>query len=205
MLAHLTGLVEAESEALRRLIGEFCRDYIIGFDVWFNRKNVGQFAAVLLQDAAPVIVWKSLPFNDEDRYLAGFGTPLGRESPRFVRCSLGKAAVLVCHDAKAFNPRPRRSPIKPESDRGRVVASMNQMMTDSRPDWVLNLVHEIDYPGKLGTLEADYEQVYSNYGRPVVGSFGYAGRIKDLLIRLAGRARVPRERGLLVVLRRSQE
>jgi hypothetical protein len=82
---------------------------------------------------------------------------------------------------------------------------MNRMMTDSRPDWFLNLVHEIDYPGKLGTFEARYEQPYSNYGRPIVGSFGYAGRLKGLLVRLAERARVPKEQGLLVVLRRSQE
>jgi hypothetical protein len=77
MLSRLTGLVEAESEALRRGIGDFCRDYVIDFDVLFNNKNAGQFAAVFLRGAAPVVVWKSLPVDDEERYLAGFGTPLG--------------------------------------------------------------------------------------------------------------------------------
>src|SRR5262245_23794125 len=153
-LRNLEALVRGQIDVLVRSVGKLRRDYVLGIDVYLGSHNVGQFAAVLLDGQASNLIWKSFPVGDEAAYLAGFGIQRGRESPRIVNCRLGRTAILVCHDAQAFNHRNRTLVANAAqiTDRQAVIDSMDQVFVQERPGWVLNLAHTINGGANMETF-----------------------------------------------------
>jgi hypothetical protein len=141
-LLQLRGFVLDELDDILGRIGKLQRQYVLGFDVYVDGYNAGQFAVALVNERKPGIIWKSLPVGGEAGYLAGFGSPMGQMSPRIIDCCLGTALILVCHDAQSFNHR-TGSLVGKQTARGNTIAAMSQMMAKERPNgfsiWLISL------------------------------------------------------------------
>ncbi len=107
MLDYLLASADTIIQSIRTMTPALNRDYIIGLDLIVRSRKRGQFALFLDQSGKDHVVWKGYPYGGEDRWLAGFGTDMGRQSPRTLQTNLGKTGILVCHDAQTFNRKNR--------------------------------------------------------------------------------------------------
>lgn len=149
---------------------------------------------------------KRCPFllDHYSSWLAGFGTAIGRNSPRIVSTSLGKGIVLVCHDSQAYNHRNRANVRKAlrKTPRRLVMDKMDKEMSVHKPQWGFNLIHWIGAPKNLRTFSTSYKQIaQDNLWNPkIIGAFGYDRGVKKDLEELAKRAKYPQENGVVIVL-----
>jgi hypothetical protein len=205
MLGHLTDCVRARMQSVATTLKNSQREFVVGVDVFDTRpKGVGQFAVFFSAGEVKTIAWKNFPAGEEKNWLAGFGTAKGRNSPRVVSTVLGKAVLLVCHDAQAYNHRNTalvgRACVP--THRQRSIHSMTQVMQSEKPEWVFNLIHQIAKKGSIKSFRNSYIQLNQDHGVPaVVGAFGYGANVRTILTELAGRAQYPDGRaGVIAIL-----
>jgi hypothetical protein len=207
MLEELVEVVDDKIQPISTLMKQLDRDYIIGVDVIIDddgyMSSVGQFAVVFSR-GKQTIVWKSYPIEDEDGFLAGFGTDRGRNSPRIVSTSVGNGIVLVCHDSQAYNSRNRGSVANAKhiTSRRKVMDIMDAEMHDHKPEWAFNLIHWIEKSQNLTTFSKSYKQIYNDYTwKPMtIGAFGYGKKVAKDLDGLAEKVRPFQEGGTVIIL-----
>jgi hypothetical protein len=204
----LNGLIEfvqVNVKPLADILKNSKCEYVFGVDVFDgDDRGIGQFAVVLNKGYQKTIAWKSYPVVDEDCYLAGFGTPQGWQSPRFITTLLGQTAVLVCHDAQAFNHRQKAlvSRAVRVTPRKQVITEMNRQMEENRPAWIFNHIHQIKKQGSIKTFRTSYKQIHEDYNHhpKVVGSFGYGKKVQNLLESIAQNAQFPNGSASVIVI-----
>ncbi len=204
-LSELSNLVQERMQIIATALKESGRDYVIGVDVFDgNCTGGGQFAAFLSAGVVCTIAWKSYPVGDESKWLAGFGSNTGRNSPRIVLSVLGKATLLICHDSQAFNHRNLALIHRAYSatPRQQAVNSMINTIKAEKPEWAFSLIHQIDKIGSIRTFRNSYTQICRDYQvSAVVGSFGYGKNVQKNLESLASRAQYPDGKaGVIAVL-----
>jgi hypothetical protein len=191
----LTTVVRAKMQLVATALKDSERDYVIGVDVFdMQGTGGGQFAVFIRAGEISTIAWKSYPVDEESKWLAGFGTDKGRNSPRIVSSALGKAMLLVCHDSQAYNHRNSANVSRAYSPthRQHVINGMVRMMKAEKPEWIFSLIHQIDKEGSIRTFRNSYSQIHQDYRVPaVVGAFGYSPNVQTILERLAHRAQFP--------------
>jgi len=189
-----TGFMAAEVQAIAACIGSSPRDYVVGLDVTdVHGRGVGQFGLLYSGGRFEGAVWKSLPVDDESTYLAGFGTEKGRQSPRIVKTRLGKAMILVCHDAQAFNHF-NQSRMRSGTDRSMAADHIHALTETEQPVLGLNLVHYIERPGSIhNTFQRSYRQMHEDWPwhPKAVGAFGYERNTVSMLRTLADACQWP--------------
>lgn len=187
--------VEKAASILADAIKGSQRDYVIGIDVLVGEHGVGQFAVVITRNGGTSTIWKSYPVGDEARFLAGFGTPKGRGSPRIITTAIGSSLILVCHDAQAFNRRHFALVNKTSSSTPRKLAmdKMRSQMHLEQPTHAFSLIHNIGKLESLKTFSTSYKQICKdhNWKPTVVGAFGYDSCVCHQLRSLAKRAQYP--------------
>lgn len=196
ILDELTDVVRARMQLVATALKDSERDYVIGVDVFDMQKTGGgQFAVFLSAGEISTIAWKSYPFGkEESKWLAGFGTDKGRNSPRIVSSALGKAMLLVCHDSQAYNHRNSASVSRAYSPthRQHVINGMVKMIKAEKPEWAFSLIHQIDKELSIRTFRNSYSQIHQDYRVPaVVGAFGYGRNVQTILEWLAHKAQFP--------------
>ena len=194
-LDELTDVVRARMQLVATALKDSERDYVIGVDVFDTQDTGGgQFAVFLSAGKISTIAWKSYPVGEESKWLAGFSTDKGRNSPRITSGALGKAMLLVCHDSQAYNHRNSAlvSRAYSPTHRQQAINSMVKMIKAEKPEWAFSLIHQIDKEGSIRTFRNSYSQIHQDYRVPaVVGAFGYGPKVQPILERLAHRAQYP--------------
>lgn len=203
-LDELEDLVRTKMQLVATALKGSERNYVIGVDV-FDAQDIGggQFVAFLSAGEVVTIAWKSYPVGEESKWLAGFGTDKGRNSPRIVSSDLGKAMLLICHDSQAYNHRNMALVRRANSPthRQQAINSMVKMMKVEKPDWAFSLIHQIDKEGSIRTFRNSYSQIHKDYRVPaVVGAFGYGTNVQPILEQLARRAQYPDGKAGVVVI-----
>lgn len=194
-LEELVDLVRERMRSVANALEESKRDFVIGVDVLDAIDTpVGQFAVLVTGGEIETIAWKSFPVGGESKWLAGFGTVKGRNSPRIVSTALGKTLLLVCHDSQAYNHRNRALILRAHRStlRTKVINSMTELIKAEKPEWALNLIHQIDKEQSIKTFRTSYTQIHSDYGVPgILGAFGYGPNVQAKVARLATRTQYP--------------
>ena len=200
-LDELIDLVRAGMQLVATALKDSERDYVIGVDVFDTQDTGGgQFAVFLSAGEIKTIAWKSYPVLKESKWLAGFGTDKGRNSPRIVSTALGKIMLLICHDSQAYNHRNSAlvSRAYSPTHRKQAINGMVKMIKVEKPEWAFSLIHQIDKEGSMRTFRNSYSQIHRDYHVPaVVGAFGYGPNVQTTLEWLAHRAQFPDEKGVL--------
>jgi hypothetical protein len=165
------------------------RDYLFGIDFISGGNGVGQFGLLARAGKGHTIVWKSYPAGTEANTLAGFGTAKGRLCPRVFDSNIGRAMVLVCHDAQAFNHRNKALVGRAygQTLRSAAMSEMARQMETEQPPWILNLIHFIDKPASVMTFHKSLKQISTDHiwHPKAIGAFGYGESVRASLARLA--------------------
>jgi len=200
----LVRFVQTKMQLVANALKDSRRDFVIGVDV-FDTQGIGggQFAVLISAGEIKTIAWKSYPAGEESKWLVGFGSPKGRNSPRIASTVLGKVMLLVCHDAQAYNHRNRALVGRAYSPtpRQQVINVMIEMVKIEKPKWAFNLIHKIDKKGSIKTFRKSYTQIKQDYLVPaVVGAFGYGTNIQETLGQLANMIQYPDGKAGVVVI-----
>jgi hypothetical protein len=203
-LNELIEIVQPKIQRVAAALRESRRDYILGVDV-FDVNNIGggQFAVLVRAGEVKTIVWKSYPVGEESKWLAGFGTEKGMNSPRMISTVLGKTMLLVCHDAQAYNHRNQAlvSRAHIPTPRQKVIENMKNMIKIEKPEWAFNLIHRIEKQGSINPFRNSYNQIHKDHQvSAVVGAFGYGSDVKAVLEKLAKKAQSPEGKSGVVVI-----
>lgn len=181
-LEHLRMWTEAEADdlvgALRKIKG---REFVVGVDVMVGGLGSGQFG-LWVGAKGSVLVNKRFPVGGEAIHLAGVATAQ-RASPRVVETAAGSAMILVCHDAQAFHPRVRRNVDRAGYPTARAagMGELSDILKDTRPRWVFNLIHSIEKPGSLRTFKTSFKAIAARSGQQpkIIGAFGHRSATAD--------------------------